>query len=74
METPNHNTGNTFFSKISSVKGNVERMTSNLSPTTSKIVLGLAIAGAAYFLIKRPVLATGVLSFLGSRFGMNPTA
>ena len=74
METPNRNAGNNFFSKISSVKGTVEKMTSNLSPTTSKIVLGLAIAGAAYFLVKRPVLATGVLSFLGTRFGMNPTA
>jgi hypothetical protein len=74
METPNHNTGNTFFSKASSVKGAVERMTSHLPPTTSKIVLGLAIAGAAYFLLKRPVLATGVLSFIGSKFGMNPSA
>jgi len=74
METPNRNAGNNFFSGISSVKGSVEKMTSNLSPTTSKIVLGLAIAGAAYFLIKRPVLATGVLSFIGSKFGMNPTA
>jgi len=74
METPNRNTGNTFFSKISSVKGSVEKMTSNLSPVTSKIVMGLAIAGAAYFLIKRPVLATGVLGVLASRFGTNPTA
>ncbi len=35
-------------------------MTSHLSPTASKGVLGLAIADAEYFLIKRPVLATGV--------------
>lgn len=74
MKTPNRNAGNSFFSKVSSVKGTVERMTSHLSPMTSKIVVGLAIAGAAYFLIKKPVLATGVLALIGSKFGMNPTA
>lgn len=74
METSNRNIGNTFFSKASSVKGAVERMTSNLSPTASKIVMGLAIAGVAYLLIKRPVLATGLLSVIAGKAGMNPTA